>query len=190
MFYLTKEALIETHITNQPPFSLPPPFSSSIPSPLPGWAHRHTFIHNNTHIRTVIIKHTHARVHKRTHRDQPAAICSTCSVQSSQNTLFTTIHHITFPQCHSLVLEKSERERREESRKQNSYCTMKKREIKRDLDCYMAQWREDKRHLNLALRWNKVVNNTCSTFSYWARLKIQTWRLVYFESKTIWIKTH
>lgn len=131
MFYLTKEALIETHITNQPPFSLPPPFSSSIPSPLPGWAHRHTFIHNNTHIRTVIIKHTHARVHKRTHRDQPAAICSTCSVQSSQNTLFTTIHHITFPQCHSLVLEKSERERREESRKQNSYCTMKKREIKR-----------------------------------------------------------
>ena len=106
MFYLTKEAHIHTH-THQPPHYPPPPFFSSIPSPI----QTHTRTHV-THIHTVIIKHTHTHTHTRahTHRDQPAAICSMRSVQSSQNTLFTTIHHITFPQCHSLVLKKSEGE--------------------------------------------------------------------------------
>lgn len=111
MFYITKEALIDIHI-HQPPLtthtSLHPSFP---PSPPPSWAgaraHTHTCMHAHvTHTHTLPSLNTH------THRDQPAAICSTRSVQSSQNTLFTTIHYITFPQCHSLVLEKSEREQR------------------------------------------------------------------------------
>lgn len=116
MFYITKEALIDIHI-HQPPLSLPPPFFSSFPSPILSkhtYTHTHTFI-RTSHIHTLSSLNTHTDIH--THRDQPAAICSTRSVQSSQNTLFTTIHHITFPQCHSLVLEKSEREQRREESK-------------------------------------------------------------------------
>ncbi len=149
MFYLTKEAHIDTH-AHQPPLSLPPPCFSSFPSPVLG-EHTHTHTHTlicTSHIHTLSSLNTHTHTH--THRDQPAAICSTRSVQSSQNTLFTTIHHITFPQCHSLVLERSERERMEERGEQNSYCTLtrernrerereRERERGGDLACYSGR---------------------------------------------------
>lgn len=138
MFYLTKEALVDTHAHQPPTFSLP-----LLPSPILGehaHTHTHTFIGtSHTHTLSSLNTHAHTRARPPTPRaralpDQPAAICSARSVQSSQNTLFTTIHHITFPQCHSLVLEKAERrgwggwcrEAAEESREQNSHCTTRK----------------------------------------------------------------
>lgn len=117
MFYLTKETHIDTH-TNQPPLSLPT-FFSPLPSPIVG---EHALRHTHTqavYIQTVIIKHTHTLTH--TQWDQPAAICSTHSVQSLQNTLFTTIHQIT---SHSLNVRALCRRRlREDGGKHNSYCS-------------------------------------------------------------------
>ncbi len=136
MFYLTKEAHIHTHTNPHSP-SLSPPFLSSFPSPILG-EHSHTHTHmliRTSHMYTLssLNTHTHTYIHAHTHRDQPAAICSTRSVQSSQNTLFTTIHHITFPQCHSLVLEKSEGENGGERRaKQLLYSEEREKQKERE----------------------------------------------------------
>lgn len=121
MFYLTKEDLMGAH--NQPPF--PSPHPSTLALSLPPFR-------VSTHIHTVIIKthppHAHAHTHTRSTCCHLLYVLSTILIEYIIH--FTTIHHITFPQCHSLVLETGRERERERERWRTSMMKREKQRIR------------------------------------------------------------
>lgn len=149
MFYLTKEDLIGPH-TNQPPFPSPHPSTralSPLPSPIRG---------EYTHIYTLpSLKHGCTNTHTRTQTHARSTCCHLLYVLSTILTEyiihFTTIHHITFPQCHSLVLE-TEGEKGG-GNDAHQWWREKNRESERFRPLRVRP--ENK------IRWNKVVSKNC-----------------------------
>lgn len=144
MFYLTKGPGTYTWSERTTP---------TIVNPAPPPSHsigRHSYTHTH-HYKT----HTHTHTHSCISRDQPATIWSSRWLQSEQNTLlFTTIHHITFPQCHRLVLETSE--------KDQSYCEQLKKEEREGT--VQSEW--ILKRAWFGFRWNKVVTEA------WVQIKV------------------
>lgn len=147
------------------PIPLPPPFHlRSLPSPIQG---EHT---QDTHIHTVIIKtHTHTCTHVHTHTRSTCChllyVLSTILIEYIIH--FTTIHHITFPQCHSLVLER-ERERERERQRGREKGREKEREgdMTHILDGErktenQSKFTLQKVHPENKVRWPKVVSKSC-----------------------------
>lgn len=80
MFYLTKEAHIDTHM-QQPPLSLP---TALFLLPHSVWAHTHTCAHTHiTHVHAAIIKHTHTHIEINLLPSAPRALYNPCRIHYS-----------------------------------------------------------------------------------------------------------